>query len=156
MAIYEQVQPFLRRAEDRPSLAKILNNLGLIHARRGNYEEALDAFRRAMTMFEECGQKLQMAEQLGNMGSVSRDRKDFGTALGCYQLALNMFQDIEAIEPCGDQHANMGYVHAMLGDRPNALASFEKARSFYTQVGNKIKADLTAQNIEGLKNYPGA
>jgi tetratricopeptide (TPR) repeat protein len=156
MALYKEVRPFLRRAEDGLSLARISNNLGLIHARTGNYEAAMEDFRQAMTLFEECGQKLQMAEQLGNMGSVSRDRKNFGTALGFYHLALNMFQKIGAGEQCGDQHANIGYVHVMLGDRSNALTSFEKAHAFYARIDNKAKVELTVQNIEGLKTHPGA
>ena len=58
-----------------------LNNIGLVHATRGDYDKALDYYARSLAIHEELGDKRAMGIILGNIGTVYVSRGDSGKAL---------------------------------------------------------------------------
>ncbi|MFZ3103680.1 MAG: tetratricopeptide repeat protein, partial [Smithella sp.] len=136
---------------DVAAQGKVLNNIGLISARNGKYEEALESFHKALYLFKDTDNKLGVADQLGNISSVYRDIKQYDNALSICQDAMKIYKEINHKPGIGDQYSNIAYLLVMKGDLSNALDLYKSAIPFYDDAGEEEKASLTKENIENLE-----
>jgi|AMWB02.1.fsa_nt_gi tetratricopeptide (TPR) repeat protein len=141
----------LAAVDDTAGRAAVLNNIGLLLVRLQRYEEADEAFRDALRLFEACGKPDRAADQLGNLGSVCRDRHEYVRALDYYQQALHRFETLGSPGRIADQYANIAYINVMRGEKSAGLINFEKARELYERAGDADKARRTMENIDLLR-----
>lgn len=92
---------------------------GLVEGRRGNYETAIDRYRKAVEdkSFDSPGLAWN------NMGFSYAALGDYDKAIECYQQAL---RDPTYDSP-GVAWNNMGLVHATKGEHDRAIACYQKA-----------------------------
>ena len=55
---YKSLLKIFEKLHDVTAQGKVLNNIGLISARNGKYEEALDSFHKALYLFKDIDNKL--------------------------------------------------------------------------------------------------
>jgi tetratricopeptide (TPR) repeat protein len=92
-------------------------NLGIAQQRIGNYEEALDSFRRAIYIDN------ALVDAWGSMGLIYYELEQFDTAEECYHTALSR-----------DDHSpkiwnNLGVLYFSEGSHEEARYCFEEAIS---------------------------
>ena len=104
---YLQGQPETEWTRD--SVSGIYHQLGNAALTRGLLDEAEDWYRKALTIFEELGDRSRMALTYAQLGSNAENRGKLDEAEDSYRKALNIF--------------------AELGDRP-------RMASIYHQLGN--------------------
>jgi tetratricopeptide (TPR) repeat protein len=105
------------------------NNLGILAAREGNYDQAIDYFERALKIDPEHSIALQ------NLGSAYRQKKDWTLAKSALQRAL-------AVNP-DDPEANysLGMVYAQQDDAEHAQEYLQRAialRPAYPEALNNL------------------
>ena len=97
-----------------------LNNLGLLYAEQGQFEEAL-------ALFEKLLDSDVWYERIDgvwvNIGHVQTELGDFKSALDAYQQALRHNPDSEEL------YVAMGRVYVLLGEYDAALENFQQMRS---------------------------
>jgi tetratricopeptide (TPR) repeat protein len=104
---------FEAEGDDR-SAATALRYLGMIAARRGDYDLARERWGRGLEIAERCGDPAVLAIASNTMGILSALLGDYDVALGHYSQAVEMFREV------GDEWNlmlglnNIGYV-AILG-----------------------------------------
>ena len=78
----------LRNSGDRASTARIMDQIGTIAQHRGNYDQALDYIRHALSTFQELGDRAGVAQSLHQLGRLAELRGDYDQALDHNQKAL--------------------------------------------------------------------
>ncbi len=111
------------------TLPNAWNNLGILAAREGNYDAAIEYFQHALQIDP------QHSIALGNLGSAYRQKKDWAQAKTMLERAL-------AINP-DDPEANysLGMVYAQQNDTEHAYEYLEKAiaaRPAYPEALNNL------------------
>ena len=124
----------LRLDNDRLGLARVPVNLGVIHQRQGNYEEAVENFQLALTRAEAIGAtEIIIAAQQG-LGAVYQGRGEYGPALKWLNEASLTAQRM------GDKPrlAELLWLKAealyLSGDLPQAIASATRAADLAGQL----------------------
>ena len=69
-------------------------NLGVVHQTRGELDEAVAMYEKALALNEELGRKEGMATDYGNLGIVHRTRGELDEARRVWMLSLNLFEEI--------------------------------------------------------------
>jgi serine/threonine-protein kinase len=131
------------RVEHRVDLARSLNNLGLLLADGGRVEEALDAFREAVSLLDDqggalpeaAGQRWQRARALSNLGMLLRETKDLAGAESALGQACALLRGLAADFPdvrdyrrdLASVYNNLGLLLAALGRREDAEHAYANA-----------------------------
>lgn len=104
----------------------VWSQLGLLHARAGNGNEALAAFARALPLFESGSESV--GTLLLNRGLVHLQRGDAGPAADDFAAAAELFRGLgSAIHVAKAEH-NLGCAKMLQGDLAGALALMDAAR----------------------------
>jgi tetratricopeptide (TPR) repeat protein len=128
------------------TLPNAWNNLGILSAREGNYDQAIDYFQAALKIDPQHSIALQ------NLGSAYRQKKDWPQAKAALDRALALNPD--------DPEANyiLGMVYAQQNDAEHAEECLKKAiaaRSAYPEALNNLGIlYLRSQRIpEAIQNF---
>ena len=81
---------------DKSGIASTLGQLGMIHQKQDNYEEAIKKYNQSLKMFEELGDKSRIAATLHQLGMISEEQKDYNTALHNYFISLSIFEHLNS------------------------------------------------------------
>lgn len=91
---YEESLALFERVNDDRGVALALHNLGMWHADRRAWDEADEAFRRALALLEARGNKQMIANVLTNRSEVSYGRGDVDDAIAKCDHALSVYSEI--------------------------------------------------------------
>jgi len=81
-------------ARSSVDLANAYGNLGIVHQRRGNLDEAEAMYRKALDLYEELGHKEGMANAYVNLGIVHDARGNLDEAEAMYRKALDLLEKL--------------------------------------------------------------
>ena len=131
------------------TLPNAWNNLGILAAREGNYDAAIEYFQHALQIDP------QHSIALGNLGSAYRQKKDWAQAKNMLERAL-------AINP-DDPEANysLGMVYAQQNDTEHAYEYLQKAiaaRPAYPEALNNLGILYlhTGKSAEAVQSFEQA
>lgn len=91
---YEQSLALARDAEDERGEALALHNIGMLAADQQAWDEADEAYREALSLFEQQGNKQMIANVLANRSEVSYGRGRAQEGIGLCDLALATYAEI--------------------------------------------------------------
>lgn len=133
---------------DLQGKARAMSNLGTLAQRRGDPEEAVARFARALELQRELGLARDVATSLNNLGFV------YSTDLAQYDVALEHHHDALAVrERLGDSSTialslnNIGIVHARMGQHPLARSYYERALAIRRALAERARIAATLDNI---------
>jgi len=89
-----------RVATDDRQRGIAMQNLGSIHAQRGDHDRAADAFEQSRALFEEAGYARGVAIATNNLGRLAHDVGDSERAESLLRAALDAARDVEDAELC--------------------------------------------------------
>ena len=133
--------------------AMTLNNMAMVHGTKGNYDEALDFYDRALTIYETTlgPDHASTAKTRNNMAMVHENKGNYDEALALYKRALTIYETT-----LGPDHAdtlqtkmNQTIVFQKLGD-PDSLTKAEIIYEEITPIYRKKFGDkhLSTLNAE--------
>ena len=102
LPLYEKA---LTLAKDDGYIAKTLNNLGLLYNALNEYDNAADAYERALAICEKfvanntSTYKSKLAETLDNLGNLYSDLNDYNKASEFYERALIIREELASTNP---------------------------------------------------------
>jgi len=111
--------------------ATILNNLGVVYWKEGQFETAKDHHQQALDLLEGLNpsNSSEIADSLNKLGNVCFRLSQFETAKDLYSRSLVMRQKLH-----GDEDAtiaaslnNLGSVHSVLGDHQTAKDFYQRS-----------------------------
>jgi len=132
------------KLNNNPLEARILVELGFLHAQRADFDEAVNAAERGLTLLAETADRSAIAYAWNILGRALGGRGD-------YSLALDAFhRSQEEAHTIGDRYllaqtSNMlGWLHRELGDYENAL-KFDEEGIDFAQRWDKPSPEISAR-----------
>ena len=120
------VEQFQRLNQLQPMEARHYVNLGAIHNRQGQYQQAVEALRKAISRDRRC------ADAYYNLGVAQRKLNQASMAVSAYKEAIRLDPElVEAYQNLGNLYSEMGNLHMSIANFRKALEirpDFDKAR----------------------------
>jgi tetratricopeptide (TPR) repeat protein len=128
--------------------ASLLNRLGYIASRRGQFTIAITYYQRSADLFKRLGYMLNYADALNNMGNAYRFQGKIEEALlRCkigWRLRWNLFQKGEADEVVvGWSLSTLGAIYLSAGNMSEAQSYFNYAYDIYLRANAKAETAAT-------------
>jgi tetratricopeptide (TPR) repeat protein len=136
-----------RSVGDRQVEGKLLNDIGFTLRRLGQWDLALDYFRRSLLIREQTSDRVGQVVTLNNIGKIYRYKRELDTAAEYYQRALSI------AEAAGDRMGegwtlnNIGGVYQRQGRLDDALNYFGRGLAIYRQIEDKSGEAFSLNNI---------
>lgn len=152
--LLRDLNAFAKRG-DRWGEANVLNEIGFVQERHGNFGEALEVHSRAMDLFRDLGDPIGLSDSLNDLGVVLARMGENGDALSRHLEALRIREDLGEARVSNSDN-NLGVLLAR-DEREKALAYFAEAAGLATAVGDnrglgKIINNQTALDLEEARS----
>jgi diguanylate cyclase (GGDEF)-like protein len=136
--------------EDKPRIANSLINIGIIHAKKGEYPLSIRCFERALKIKQDIGDKQAIAMCYNNMALVYKNQND-------YHMALELLNKSMAIkEELGDTMGiafclnNLQSIYDSLGDLDTALEYIMRSLALIKEVGTEKELASRYHNLGNI------
>jgi tetratricopeptide (TPR) repeat protein len=115
-----------RQHEDRASLAKILQLVGICYVIQNSFEEAIRAFEEAVAISKVLGNNAELGTLYNNMAVAYDKMQRYQQALEAYELALTLCNQRGEKPNVVTALNNIGWTNQRLGRYHEAQKAFEK------------------------------
>jgi len=131
---HESLGHYQRATQLDPNNVEGWNQLGHLHQRLGELEQAMKDYKNVNDLATEPAHR---AVSYGNMGIIFQTQGDLEQAMTMYQKALDINTDLGHKEGMANQYGNMGLVFKTQGDLEQAMAMYQKALDINIDLGRK-------------------
>jgi CHAT domain-containing protein len=149
--LFQVSQVLAQTAANRKAEAERFYQQGIEQIQTSQYQEALQSFQQALTIYREIKERKGEALSLNYIAIVKRTLGDNIESLEFYKQALYIFREIDDRLNEGTVLNNIGIVHENLGKYPQALKFYQQALTIRKQVGDQTGEAFTLTNL-GLIN----
>lgn len=135
---YRRAQQLAQQTDSDPfarDLAYSSLYLGVILTGKGNYDSALEAYERSLTIYKRIGDQYGAARANQRLGWIARIRGDFGGSLHYHELALETFRKLGYPHSLAECLHSKGTVHRQRGEYRDAQAHYEEALAIFRELG---------------------
>ena len=162
LSIKEEKKPDGETVGTPKSIASTMNNVGTIYDEMGNYDKALEYYKKGLQINTEINNAKGISSCLNNIGVVYEEKGEFELALDFYNRSLVLSRELGNNEKVAATLLNIGIVYLDLGDYTKALENhfqalsiFEKNSNLYetANISNSI-ADIYLEKNEPDNAYP--
>jgi len=122
-------------------------DLGRLHLQRANalqfqgrLDEALELYRRALSLLQRDGDQFHEAKLRNNRAMVSSYRGALKSAEADLRQAEQLCRDLGMERFAAYLGQNLGYVAALRGDLPTALASFDRSDIYFRANASSMRS----------------
>ena len=127
LSYYKQSLAISERISDKKSMAKILNNIGVVYSNLGNFPKALDYHLRSLIIKEEIGDKKGMAGSMNNIGLIYMNHGNYLQALEYFHRSLKISEEFSDSRVIAQTLNNIGLIYMRQEDGLNALDCFKRS-----------------------------
>jgi tetratricopeptide (TPR) repeat protein len=121
-----------------------MQNLGSIHAQRGDHAAAANAFEQSRALFEDAGYERGVAIATNNLGRLAHDTGDLGRAEDLLRAALDAAREVGDAELCALALLNLAQVRV-------AQSMFSDAGPMVTEAfGHFVVSENRWRQVECL------
>ena len=121
---------------DRAGEAHALTSLGMVHARQGRYEQAIEHLEQAIALFREIDDRDGEARALDNLGLVHWRQSRYEQAIEHFQQAIALFREIDDRDGEARALSNLGLVHWRQGRYEQAAEHHRQALTLFRETGH--------------------
>ena len=115
-------------------LAKVHSSGAIIESGKGNYEEALELYYKALEVFEKENNKREIARVLNNMAKIYSDTKQLRKAKGLLERAKDVYLNIGNQKGSMHAYLNLGNISSDLHQYDTAFFYFDNALSLAREI----------------------
>ena len=133
---------------DSKQKIKIYNKLGSICWRKGEYDNAMNLYRRALRISENIGENKYRAMVLNNIGFIYAEYDKYEKTLDYYKQALEIRKEIQDKKGIGLSYNSIGRVYYGLDSMDKSLEYHTKALKIFRQI-KYSKGESNALNSMG-------
>ncbi|MCK5051445.1 MAG: tetratricopeptide repeat protein [Candidatus Cloacimonetes bacterium] len=137
----ENAEFTLKMAEDlndKKYLAIALNKIGLQYFYKGLYREAMEIFRRYLTIDRKIGFELGKSTAYANMGIIHLNQGDLKKALTCFENELKIVRKLGNIREESFAYGYIGNVYFGYGNLTKACEYYNKKLHIAEKSGDKL------------------
>jgi len=138
LAIREQIN-------DRPGLAKTLNNIGNSYLYSGKLDMARDYFERSLTVSEELNDANEIANSLLRIGTIYNYKGQYDRALNYLNQSLGFALELDIKETIRDIYENLSEVYARINNYQKALEYYKLRSAIKDTINRKETVDMISE-----------
>ncbi|WP_298222645.1 tetratricopeptide repeat protein [Flavobacterium sp.] len=117
-------------------LARAFASQGIVFSQESNYYMALEMYQKALKIYLDIGQKINISKAYNNIGIVYKSQQNNAKALEYFKKAFKLQEEI------GEQTAavtltNIGVIYAEQGNKTQAFQYYQKAERLFQKMDNK-------------------
>jgi adenylate cyclase len=127
--------------------AELSLTAGLIHTRRGDYDNALDQCTRALNIAEQLDEATTLARAYNLWGHITRLMGQSGIAIEHFQRALNLYQRVGNIRGQALAHNQIAAACLYIGRLQEAERQCRLAREIFNQIGDMYNRVFVNNNL---------
>ena len=135
---YKKAYDLSLKNKFKPIEARCLNGFGMINWNKGNFDEALSYFFKALNTNENLPKKEKINSSLfyNNIGLIYSEKKFFEKALTYFQIAYKLQQKDNLLKGQGMSLNNIGLCYMNLNKYDLAIDTFEKGKKITKKTNN--------------------
>ncbi|GAB4417476.1 MAG: hypothetical protein OHK0039_27910 [Bacteroidia bacterium] len=123
---------------------------GLIYRLQGDYPQAIEAFGRALHVYEQAGKDLAATGPLFNLGVVYGLIGDYDKSLAFFYRELAINEQLGRTTSVANTLNSMASVNRKMQDYDQALARYAQARAIFAAQDEPLALANVLSNIGGL------
>lgn len=127
--------------------ASLLNEMGIVAFRRGNWNQASDMYERSLETYERVGHMAAAATVRANLGIIHREKGEWDHAIELYRECLGTFESAANLEEMARMWTNLGVVYAEKGDWDRALEMHQRSLQMFEHLGDKHGEATALSNL---------
>lgn len=131
------------------------SHVGFIFFQKGDYDRAMEFYRRQGDLARALGDKLEMGASSGNLGNVYYSKGDNDQAIAHYQLQSELFQEIGYKRGLGRARGNLASVYDDRGEGERATAILQTCLTTFEEVGDEQGMAITYGNLSVMQHRQG-
>jgi tetratricopeptide (TPR) repeat protein len=126
---------------------EVLGYAGLVYKAKGEWERAIEYYKRSLAIEEKVGDEHGMAATFNNLGVVYQDKREWERAIEYHERSL-MIQ-----EKVGDAHGmaatfnNLGNVYQDKGEWERTIEYYERSLAIKEEMGDAHGMAVTFNNL---------
>ncbi len=144
-----------QKLSDVSVTARVLYNIGDVHAQLGEHSEALEYFRRAGELWASLGDEHRRAYALRNSAIIQLFLGEYAQAQESLERALAEFQAVADLRGQAAALNNLGLVFCDLGQWERAQECYEHAYKLMSEVRDRRGLGVILLNLGTLQNEQG-
>ncbi|MCG8435684.1 MAG: CHAT domain-containing protein [Gammaproteobacteria bacterium] len=137
MQLFNQALDIQRELGATYDEAVTINNIGLLHFYKSEYETAQNYFARAKILFEDLNERQKIALSQANVGVMAFYRGALTEAIAQLQEAQDLLAPLDDQWLKAELKNNIAWSEATLGDFTNALIHYNEAREQFAALQDK-------------------
>ncbi|MFD3621071.1 tetratricopeptide repeat protein [Streptomyces sp. NPDC058676] len=119
------------------SAAAYIHQLGIIAQKRGDYAQAEERYRAALTILEELGDRSGIASSYHQLGIIAELRGDYAQAEERYRASLAMEVELGNRAGIAISYHQLGIIAQLRGDYAQAEERYRASLSIKEELGNR-------------------
>ena len=143
---YQKALKIYLKIDDKKSISKIYNNIGIVYKSLKNNPKALEYLQKALHLQQQNGEQT-VASTLTNIGNVYFEQNNLKQALSYYQKAEKLFSTTENPRGFGLLNNYFGDYYKKENNSNLAIEYYEKALKIYQEIENTFGSALVLYNL---------
>ena len=121
----------------------------------GEWNKALECWKKAKILYEELGDKQGISNTLGNIGLIHDNRGEWEQAIEYYKRSLKLKEELGDKQGIANTLNNIGIIHYNRGEWEQAIEYYERSLKLKEEPDDKQGIANTLNNIGIIHNNRG-
>jgi tetratricopeptide (TPR) repeat protein len=139
-----------KRLDESRLEATLLNNLGAINYKSGEWGRATEMYERSLETFERVGDVHGMAQTWSNLGLVYADKGEWDRAIEMYERSLQGLERVGDVHGMAQTWGNLGSVYLQKGEWDRAIEMYERSLETKERLGDVYGMAQTWANLGSI------
>jgi predicted ATPase/class 3 adenylate cyclase len=144
LSLIEKVKPSNQLKNVR---ANGFTSLGGIFRSRGDYDEAIEMYKKSKTLLQELNNKRGIANVTYQLGIVYHLKGDYQKAIEFTKQGLTILEEIGDKKGIATTSGNLGVIYSYLGNYTKALKYHQKNLTISEEIGDRRGIGMVSSNL---------
>ena len=140
-------QALLNESSLRSYHGLVCHNIGMVYQEQQQWQQALEAYQRALELKERHGQQHQLGDTHHHIGIFYQELQQWQQALDAYQRALELKEQHGQQQALGSTYHQIGIVYQQQQQWRQALVAYQRALELKEQHGQQQTLGNTYHHI---------
>lgn len=139
---------------NKQAVPELLHQLGLIHAKQGNYKEAEMLYNECLRISKEDNDKAGVASSLHQLGTIHLKQENYTKAEELLNESLKIAVEIDSKEGIASNLVQLGRLYGIKGDIKSEVKNYVIAAGIFREV-NSSNEKIILGDLAKLKAQLG-
>jgi tetratricopeptide (TPR) repeat protein len=149
-AFYQKAYQLYVKTDNYAGMVKVLNNLGVIKYKQGQYIEALNNYESSINLLNSKNCEGNIADVFVNIGLVYKEIGEFNKSLSYFLKAQDKYRNEHNNEGLIYTNINLGTIYFMIKETSRSLAYYEDGLKLARERNDSVNATICLNNIAGI------